>query len=314
MVPLISFAYTHTRGPLTGKQQKPLNALPGGDLMDTDLACRIIDELAAAGARSITWTGGGEPTLHPDFDEIVSYADGKVAQGLYTHGGHITPPRAALLKPTLSWVYVSLDAADQDSYKAAKGVNRFQHACDGIRALAAAPGGATIGVGYLVTEDNWQAADIAVDVASRLGADYIQFRPTVRYAPSSPQLVVEDTGWLAQAVPWLEEVASAQPEFVLLDTERFRAYQDWSGHPFRRCYWAGLQTVITPNGKVWVCANKREHADAALGDLSVESFQEVWSRRRLPDVDGQCRAMCRGYLPNVALNEMLKSREHPEFI
>src|SRR5512139_761362 len=67
------FGYTHTRGPLAGKRDKPNDALPGGDLMDDGLAFALIDQLKAAGVRSITWTGGGEPSLHPHFDAIVKY-------------------------------------------------------------------------------------------------------------------------------------------------------------------------------------------------------------------------------------------------
>src|SRR5512139_1310988 len=67
------FAYTHTRGPLAGKRDKPDASIPGGDLMDTYLARRIIDQLAENGVRSVTWTGGGEPTLHPHFNEIIEY-------------------------------------------------------------------------------------------------------------------------------------------------------------------------------------------------------------------------------------------------
>ncbi len=53
------FAFTHTRGPLAGKVAKPQGAVPGGDLMDTQLAKRIVLQLYDAGVRSITWTGGG---------------------------------------------------------------------------------------------------------------------------------------------------------------------------------------------------------------------------------------------------------------
>lgn len=323
LVPLISFAYTHTRGPLTGKREKPAGAIPGGDLMDNELARSIISQLADAGVRSVTWTGGGEPTLHPNFNEIVQYtAKTSLAQGIYTHGGHLAPngplqsvDRAALLKRTFSWVYVSLDAANANDYATAKQVQvgRFQQAVNGIERLAKAEGDATVGVGYLVTSTNWEAAARAADLVRKMGADYIQFRPTIHYKPQSPGEVAEDTGWLEDAIPFLESVKTAHPDFVEVDLERFHAYRQWDGHPFPTCWWAGIQTVITPNGKVWVCANKREHPGAELGDLSTEDFADVWARRRVPAVDGDCRVMCRGYVPNVALDEMMRPRIHPEF-
>lgn len=307
------FAYTHTRGPLAGKRSKPDGAVPGGDLMDTSLARKIVDELSAAGVRSITWTGGGEPTLHPDFDAIVLYAAGcGIAQAVYTHGGHITPDRAALLKATMTFVYVSLDAATPDAYKAAKGVDRFAAACEAIRLLAAADGPATVGVGYLVTRDNWRDIPRAADVVLDLGADYIQFRPTVRYAQADPAELDEDTAWIWEALPTLEAVS--RTDGVEVDLERFRLYRDWRGHGYTTCWWSMLQTCITPNGKIWACVNRREHATAELGDLSVEAFPDVWARHEAAQVGIDCRVMCRGHLANETLTALVADRPHKEFV
>lgn len=305
------FAYTHTRGPLTGTP-KPLEAIPGGDLMDTDLALSIIDQFAQAGVRSVTWTGGGEPTLHPDFNQIIAYTP--IPQGLYTHGGHITEARAALLKQTLTFAYVSLDAANATAYKRDKGVDRFQVACDGIELLAKAEGSATVGVGFLVTKKNWRDAEAATRLALDLGADYIQFRPTILYEQETPDAPNENTGWLGDALETLETVAKRYGQVVLLDRDRFRMYQTWAGHGYEDCWWSGLQTCVTPNGKVWTCVNKREHHGAQIGDLSTETFTAIWRRHRIAKVTGDCRVMCRGHIPNVALNEILTDRPHKAFV
>src|SRR4051812_12888459 len=66
------FAFTHTYGPLAKIAERPTAATQrGGDLMDTTLAKRMIDQFAEAGVLSVVWTGGGEPTLHRDFNEII---------------------------------------------------------------------------------------------------------------------------------------------------------------------------------------------------------------------------------------------------
>lgn len=306
------FAHTHTRGPLKGKRPKPAGAIPGGDLMDTPLAFRIVDELVEAGVRSVTWSGGGEPTLHPDFDSIISYAKSAgIQQGLYTHGGHVDRARAELLKGALTWVYVSLDAANAAVYRRDKGVDRFQAACSAIRDLVAALGCATVGVGYLITGSNWRSAPAAADLACDLGADFIQFRPTILYDQDDPAKLIEATQWMPEALELLQAIESDRIE---IDLDRFRMYQDWEGHGYTTCWWSGLQTVITPNGKVWTCANKREHPGAELGDLSSESFAEIWARRELAKVDDDCRVMCRGHIPNLALAEIFAARPHAEFV
>ena len=312
MVLTSHFAHTHTRGPLANKTAKPPNWVSGGDLMGTDFALELVDQLAEAGVRSVTWTGGGEPTLHRDFDIIVQHGAGRIAQGVYTHGGHVNPIRAAVLKQACTFVYVSLDAVDADFYRRAKGVDRFDKACDGIRHLVAASGDATVGIGYLVTADNWRQIPDAVTLCRDLGADYVQFRPTILYDQEKPDVPDDDREWLDAAVRLLGWVANESN--VIADIGRFEMYRDWDGHNYETCFWSGLQTVVTPNGKVWTCVNKREHAGAEIGDLTVESFAAVWARHKLAKVTGDCRVMCRGHLANLALDEVMRPREHADFV
>ena len=302
------FAYTHTRGPLAGKRDKPAGHIDGGDVMDRDLAHKILAQLFAAGVQSVTWTGGGEPTLHPYFDDII--AGCPLPQGLYTHGGHIDEARAALLKKRCEWVYVSLDEISKDAYQRSKGVDGGMAAVDGICNLVNAKGDATIGVGFLLHIDNWKDAPEMQALALGLGVDYVQFRPTVRYDMAAPGKRTRGDHWLRRAAFLLDNMSGVLPGTV----DRFIDYDLWTGHGYDTCYWSALQTVITPSGKVWDCVNKREFPGAELGDLSRETWSDVWARRQLVKVDDQCRVLCRGHIANVAVNEILVRPAHAEFV
>jgi MoaA/NifB/PqqE/SkfB family radical SAM enzyme len=308
-----AFGHTHTRGPLKGRADKLTGGVAGGDLMDTSLALDIVRQLAEAGVRSLSWTGGGEPTLHPDFNAIVEYAGRRLPQGIYTNGCHIDEERAEILKGLFTFVYVSLDAVDAESYKAAKMVDRFDQACEGIRLLAEADGDATIGVGFLVTADNYRDVSKAGYLAHALGADYLQARPTVMFDVNAGATIAESTDWISHAINVIRQAQRTQPN-IIADSDRFRLYQRWGGHGYETCWWSTLQTVITPNGKVWGCVNKREHVAAELGDLAVESLADIWARHTAMPVDDDCRVMCRGHLANLELDRVLEPALHPEFV
>ncbi len=306
------FGYTHSRGPLARQRQRPAGALDGGDLMPLELARRLLRELKTEGVRSVTWTGGGEPTLHPDFDDVVTYAYARgIPQGVYTNGAHITPGRAQLLRTAMTFVYVSLDAADAVAYKRDKRVDRFDQVMTGIGHLAAASGPAAVGVGFLLTRENWQDAPRMRTLARESGSTYCQFRPTILYTQDDPGKPAEDTGWMLDARQMLEELR--EDEFVIVDVDRFAEYANWS-RGYSTCYWSALQTVVTPNGRVWTCVNKREHPAALLGELNDESFAEIWARRPVAKVDGSCRLMCRGHLANQSLAAVMEPVPHAEFV
>lgn len=313
------FAHTHTRGPLAGAR-RPAGMLDCGDLMDTTFALDLIDQLGGSSVRSITWSGGGEPTLHPQFTQIVEHAANwrhgrswEMQQGLYTHGGHIDAGKAAVIKKNMTFVYVSLDECNAESFKASKGVNRFDHVLAGISELVAAPGPATVGVGFLMHPGNADDIDRMVDLGRSLGVDYVQFRPIVNYDQDSPSKLAEDTAWIDTVIDGLEQ-HQGDP-FVYADVDRFRMYQNWQGHGYNVCNWASMQTVITPNGKVWRCVNRRGHEGALLGDLTKDSFCDIWHRLGGPcAVSEDCRLMCRGHIANVTLAAVLTEPAHSNFV
>ena len=294
------FAYTHTRGPWANTP-KGKGVVDCGDIMDTDLIIRALHEMASYGVKSVTWSGGGEPTLHPEFDKIIQACP--LPQGIYTNGTLIDEKRAALLKKLFIWVYVSLDRHDRESYKAYKKTDGFDKAIAGINNLVAAEGNATIGAGFLLSPDNLYYLDDMLALRKRLKVDYIQFRPEIHYDADNPQSRIENTGWISQAVAMLRQVEHLQG--VIVDVERFQMYQNWLIHPYKTCYWTQLQTVITPDGRVWQCCNRRGYEESELGNLHNNPFSVIWKRSSAHEVNARCRVMCRGHIANLELNRMI---------
>jgi MoaA/NifB/PqqE/SkfB family radical SAM enzyme len=302
------FAYTHTRGPLAHRR-----AVEVGDEADTAMVLRALGEAAAAGVLGVVWTGGGEPTLHPAFDQFVERAaDVGLAQGIYTHGGHISERRAAIMAPRLSWAVVSLDAADKTSYEAYKG-RGFDASCDGVRRLVAA-GLPVVGVSFLLSSENYRDAPAMLALGRKLEATYTTFRPMIQYDLSDPAIASEDTSWVTAALPVLEAMA-AEPG-VVCDVSRFVAYRDWRRErSYHACYGIRLNATITPDGRVWVCPNRRGLPESSIGSLRTESFETVWARHpgRWTDF-AACRVMCRLHQVNERLAAIETPLQHPEFV
>jgi MoaA/NifB/PqqE/SkfB family radical SAM enzyme len=311
------FAYTHTRGPLAGKRDKPADHIDGGDLADVNLVKRSLYEAKQAGVLSVTWTGGGEPTLHPHFDEIVMYADSLgLRQGIYTHGGHINTTRGALISNVLDWIVISVDCIDAESYAAYKGVSPqwFGKMQTGISNVINGGGDCIVGASFLLSGDNWTQARDMLKLARSMDVDYTTFRPMIEYEIDAPAMPSGDTAWITHALPTL--TALSHEHDVECVPDRFIEYATWNyNRPYKSCYGIRFNTVITPNGKMFVCVNRREFAGSELGDLTRESFADIWARHPGEWRDFEkCRVLCRLHMINETLWDVYRQRQHVEFV
>lgn len=310
------FAHTHVKGPWASKGRiLPLAYDSTGDLADADLVRRTLGEMAAIGVQGVIWSGGGEPTTHPMVYAITEHAARLgLQQGMYTLGGLLTLSSAARLAKALTWAVVSLDCVNAETYAAEKGVHqdRFADACTGIQALATfnLP---TLGVSFLLHRDNWQQAEAMHALARELGATYTTFRPAIRASPATPSVCVDDRAWITDALPMLRAL-SANPT-IEVDADRFAEYRDWAGHGYGTCHGIKLTSTITPDGRVWVCPQRRGIAGSCLGDLRREAFADIWQRQTgRYEVDSDCRVMCRLHLMNQQINPVFTTYAHEAFV
>jgi MoaA/NifB/PqqE/SkfB family radical SAM enzyme len=309
------FAHTHSRGPwVTGGRVLPMAFDGTGDLADPVLVKRALREMHHAGVKAIVWSGGGEPTTHPQWLEIARYAHGLgLEQGMYTLGGLLTQESAAELRQLAKWVVVSLDCPDAASYALEKHVpiERFDHACNGLRWLSG--GTAVIGASFLVHAGNWRRMGQMLDLARSLGTTYTTFRPTIDTSPATPTVCAADRRWITDAEQTLRWW-SGEPD-VELDVDRFMAYRDWRGRSYDVCKGIQLHTTVTPDGRVWACPQKRGVNGAQVGDLRRQSFSELWRLhpRQVTDFS-TCRVMCRLHLLNEQIATLDKPWLHEAFV
>ena len=113
--------------------------------LDTDGCRALIDEMAAMGVFYVN-IGGGEPTLRPDFWELLEYAvQRRVGVKFSTNGIRITPQRARWLAaaPDID-VQVSLDGATAPVNDAIRGAGSYATALSALTRLRPSGRGAQV--------------------------------------------------------------------------------------------------------------------------------------------------------------------------
>lgn len=152
----------------TAKTHNPNRMIP------TAKATEIVLDCAELGVKAIQFTGGGEPTVHPAHLELFELAQRLgMETSLVTNGVKLDPEHDAVLGHT--WIRVSVDAGDPETYAKVRRVpiGHWNKVWGNVRQLASAYAG-RLGIGFVVTPDNWKGIYSAAAIAKNAGAQNLR--------------------------------------------------------------------------------------------------------------------------------------------
>ncbi|MDT5012517.1 MAG: [mycofactocin precursor peptide]-tyrosine decarboxylase [Mycobacterium sp.] len=265
----------------------------------------VIDELERMQVFYVN-IGGGEPTVRPDFWELVEYATAHhVGVKFSTNGVRITPERAEWLAGSdYVDVQISLDGATAAVNDAVRGPGSYDMALRALDNLAAA-GFKDAKISVVVTRHNVDQLDDFAALASRYGATLriTRLRPSGRGAdvwdelhPTADQQV--------QLYNWLVE----RGDHVLTGDSFFHLAP--LGQPgalagLNLCGAGRVVCLIDPVGDVYACPFAIHDRFLAGNVLSDGGFDTVWKdaplfrELREPQSAGACSSCghydsCRG--------------------
>ena len=220
----------------------------------------LFSDLAKGGTKGIVLEGGGEPTLYPEFEWVVRFAKDKgLGVGLITNG-------TATLNPELvrefEWIRVSLDASTSKEYMELKGVDCFENVVNHISHYAKYCD--TVGVGYVVTNNNISQIETLVMRIRESGAAYIQLRPVVDSEELYPYDV--DLSFL--------KCYQNHRFAVILDGMKENAKPGNGGLP---CKAHSLTSVISGDGSVYLCGRLNIYRWLRpIGNINDGGFRDIW--------------------------------------
>jgi len=167
--------------------------------------------------------------------------------------------------------------------------------------------GATSSGGVTITNahDIAQAAHLAKD----LGCDYFEVKPSFDMMHFLQNQSTDLNRIVRQQMDEIAPLASDSfrivAPYTLNESLRGAAIQQ---KDYTRCLISEIRTVVTPSG-VYVCPYHRGNVNMRLGDVNVESMQEVWSGERRKEVMRQvnpslhCQFHCIRHPSNLLLEK-----------
>lgn len=223
---------------------------PQGPQMDTERACRLIDDLADAGTCSVCFDGG-EPLLHPGIGEIIAHARRRDLRVALSTNGTLIPQRPDAWKQA-NVIKISLDGPEEQ-HDAGRGQGAFQRACAGAR--FARERGKHVVLRMTIGAHNVDSWTGALAIAKEIDCP-ILFQPGVGSILDGDIALAQHSADAQRYRQAIDGIIAAQKAGEPVANERvclehLRRWPDPQPVPF--CAGGRIQAAIDPEGNLFPC-------------------------------------------------------------
>ena len=320
-----------------------LNKFKGTELFNRTMLKKkffknLVDDLMSMNIEAINWTGGGEPTMNPALGEMIRLINknSKIQMGMFSNGTMFE--RFNLFETIvncLSWIRISMDAGNADSYDKLRVTNKttnFDLVVKNILALIETKkrlkSNITIGVGFVVTKENYNEIIDFSNLFKDTEVDYCQFKPEIiqierdESIDKSKEQISSDF-WLKEVLTKLNEAKN-----ILGDKYECNAYKIDDlivdvknyGRNYKQCLGSQLQPCVGADGNVYVCTNHRGHKKYSYGSIYEKSFKEIWNdiqkrdsiMNQINNVEkfSNCTHLCKPHESNKILYQIKENKQN----
>lgn len=256
-------------------------------LMETSNIFKIITDAKSIGTHGIQLTGGGEPSLHPDFWNIVDHIrETELELGLITNGSMIKRSKHIEKLSFATWIRLSLDGLSADTYKSTHGVS-FSKERDKILNELCSISETTIGASYVVLNNNFHEIFEFAQWAKEIGFDYVRFTPG--QAAEGSLLSEENLDTSLNNIAKAIDLSDGKFK-VFGQTQRIAQLKNPKRN-FRECWWQHFAPFIDHQGNLYPCCETQGVEKTKMGNVLETPLRELWYSRT-PIKLCQCPMQC----------------------
>lgn len=286
-------------------------------MIPTEKVREILRDAKALGVKSITWTGGGEPTAHPDHMRLFGEAlDLGMECSLNTNGSVFRRGWSDVL-PKFTYIRFSIDGGTPEDYAKTRSVpiHTYRKVMENLEDLCAevdrVGSDCVVGTGYVVTPDNYAYLVRGIENIRAAGAKY------VRVASMQSTLGAAVYGGA------IEEARAAVAAARSLSTDEFQVVDLFDSALGRRmddsfCGFQQIVLYIGGNMKVYRCCYVAYTQAGEVGDLSKQSLAQWFysdpKHAAYRDFDARSCGVCPLADKNQVIGYMVGKPTHVNFI
>jgi len=256
----------------------------------TPRALSLIDEMKEAGVLSVQFTGGGEPTVHPEHEAVFVHAMfAGLRCALVSNGVRWSDRLIENILPSFDWVRVSIDAGNDVSYATIRNTpqKNWDQVWRNVHRLAKRieelESPTTLGIGFVVTPDNFDEIPAFALKARESGAH--NARLSAMFSPESEKPFLRYYDHIRALIDHTKESLETE-DFVVHDNFGSR-FDDLKQHApdYSKCSYQHYTAYIGGDMKAYRCCvlAYNQRGLVAGGDLKTRSFKEFWGSQERKD-------------------------------
>jgi len=252
-----------------------------GDEIPWSKLVEVVEDCRAMGVRAIQLTGGGEPTVHPEFLQLCEMILGEeIDLGLVTNGVLWTPEHTEVLQHA-KWVRFSIDAGCAETYASYRHARpeAYDKVREAVRQLTRSRKSnisdrPLVGVGFVVNDRNWLEVVEATKRARDDGADNLRIS-----ALFQPQGAAYFRNFYAEAKEACREAASLATEtFTVFNMFCDRLQDLFAASPdYSFCGTSRMMTYLGADCTVYTCCMNAYNERGILGSFKDQRLVDLWT-------------------------------------
>ncbi len=264
-------------------------------IMSREILMKFAKNISTTQTKSISFTGGGEPTMNPHLKDAINYIkkNSNIEMGMFSNGTMLSKfDLFETIVNSLTWIRISLDSGIGENYdklRVTNSNNNFKIVCENIKKLIdykkRLNSKITIGVGFVISKENYNEILDFANLFKDLDVDYCQYKPEViqveRNEADDNKEQISPDFWLNKVIKLLDKAQQILGNkfqcnsYKLKDliVDKNKKY----GREYKQCLGSQFQPCVGADGEVYVCTSHRGHKEKSYGNLKDRTFTEIWS-------------------------------------
>ncbi len=245
------------------------------DFIPFDKMTEMINDFENIGVKAITLSGGGEPLFYkyiiPTLEMLFERNfDVSVVTNAQSLKGEV-----ATLLYNAKWIRVSLDSANEETYKKIRNVNTFNEVIDNIKNFCLNKNeNCDVGINFVVSKDNYTQIYDMAKLAKEIGVNNIKFAGIV-FNEGTREYHEE----ICDVV--LEQIQRAKEDFVdesfnIVSKYAVEIKEEAHQREYDNCHISQIFAVVGADCNVYMCHQLAYTERGTIGSVAERSFKDLW--------------------------------------